>query len=156
MSEQENKDASTDHAMLAMRRNNETLKENLYHLEVSIKCARQSNWYGMEHFLHMFIDHERKRLAARLRLMEQYGVETYHNPFTEQEHALFTELLHLSIAFLNAANATQAQLVERFYEHPTGPNEHTVYQFRRDVSMCLHTYEWLVESFCKAEEEVLV
>lgn len=145
----------TDHAALAMKHNNETLKENLYHLEVSLKCARLNNWYGMEHFLHIYIGHERKRLATRLRLMEQHGIESYHNPYCEQEHALFTELLHLSTTFLEEADARQVQLIERFHEEPTGPRQSDIYQFRRDVNMCLHVYTWLVESFGKVKTELV-
>jgi hypothetical protein len=40
-------DIPTDHAALAMECNNKTMRDNLYHLKESIKCARQSNWYGV-------------------------------------------------------------------------------------------------------------
>lgn len=133
-----------DQGGLAMGRNNETLKENLYHLEESLKCARLNNWYGAEHFLHIYLEQKRKRLASRLRLKEQYSIETCQNPHTEQEHALFTELFGLTTTFLGAAGEREAQLIAKFHEEPTAPRQANVFQFRNEVTICLHVRKWLV------------
>lgn len=137
-------DAEREHLWKRLLFSDDTKRENIEQfLCVAVKGAREGNWLCMDNYMHLYAEHESRRLGSLLKTMEECEIERNGEKVNNaRERALFQELFELVKTYMLSA----PDRADRIYENETysvTDKNYYLNNLRSNYAMCKAIFEWL-------------